>query len=55
VNQWQIEETQKPLQDADRGEFATAEQVALVMSKWTGKRAAGQGQVRRRTRARRAG
>jgi RHH-type transcriptional regulator, rel operon repressor / antitoxin RelB len=55
VNQWQIEETQKALQEADRGEFATDEQVALVMSKWTGKRAAGQEQARRRSRARRAG
>jgi RHH-type transcriptional regulator, rel operon repressor / antitoxin RelB len=35
VNEWQIEEIRKALQEADRGEFASDEQVRRVMSKWT--------------------
>ena len=38
VNQWQIEEIKKGLEEANRGEFAGEAQVRRVMSKWTGKR-----------------
>jgi predicted transcriptional regulator len=38
VNEWQIEEIKKGLQEADRGEFASDEQVRRVMSKWTSRR-----------------
>lgn len=44
VNEWQIEEIKRAIAEADRGEFATDEQVRRTMSKWT-----------RRKRARRAG
>ena len=44
VNAWQIEEIKKGLEEADRGEFATEEQVRRTFRKWTG-----------RSRSRRAG
>jgi RHH-type transcriptional regulator, rel operon repressor / antitoxin RelB len=44
VNEWQIEEINKGLAEADRGEFASDDQVRRTMNKWT-----------RRRRARRAG
>jgi RHH-type transcriptional regulator, rel operon repressor / antitoxin RelB len=44
VNEWQIEETQKALAEADRGEFATPQEVRRVLAKY-----------RRRKRASRAG
>jgi len=44
VNAWQIEEIKKGLEEADRGDFATEEQVRRTLKKWT-----------RRSRARRAG
>ncbi|MGC5702799.1 ribbon-helix-helix protein, CopG family [Pseudomonas sp. NFXW11] len=31
---WQIEEIQKALQEADAGDFASAEDVAAVTDKW---------------------
>jgi predicted transcriptional regulator len=34
VNEWQIEETQKALAEADRGEFATAQEVQRVLAKY---------------------
>jgi len=40
VNEWQIEEIQKGLEEADREDFASHEQVRRVMSKWTGRRRA---------------
>ena len=35
VNEWQIVETQKALVEADRGEFASPEDVRRVLKKWT--------------------
>ena len=35
VNEWQILETQKALAEADRGEFASPEDVRRVVTKWT--------------------
>jgi predicted transcriptional regulator len=35
VNEWQILETQKALAEADRGEFASPEDVRRVFKKWT--------------------
>lgn len=40
VNEWQIEEIRKGLAEADRGEFASDEQVRRTMSKWTGRKRA---------------
>lgn len=37
VNEWQIEETQKALAEADRGDFASPREVRRVMKKWTGR------------------
>jgi RHH-type transcriptional regulator, rel operon repressor / antitoxin RelB len=38
VNQWQIEEITKGLEEADRGEFASEEEVRRVMNMWTGRK-----------------
>lgn len=35
LNGWQIEEIQKGLAEADRGEFATEAEVKRVAKKWT--------------------
>ena len=35
LNQWQIEETHRALEEADRGEFASEEQVRRTLRKWT--------------------
>lgn len=35
VNEWQMLETQKALAEADRGEFASPEDVRRVLKKWT--------------------
>ena len=35
LNQWQIEETHRALKEADRGEFASEEQVRRTVRKWT--------------------
>jgi len=35
LNDWQIAEIKKGLAEADRGEFATDEEVAAVLSKWS--------------------
>jgi predicted transcriptional regulator len=35
VNEWQILETRKALAEADRGEFASPEDVRRVLKKWT--------------------
>ncbi len=40
VNAWQIEEIQKGLDEADRGDFASPEQVRRTMRKWTGRKRA---------------
>ncbi len=40
VNQWQIKEISKGLEEADRGDFATEEQVRRTLSKWTGRKLA---------------
>jgi RHH-type transcriptional regulator, rel operon repressor / antitoxin RelB len=37
VNEWQIEEIRKGMAEADRGEFASDEQVRHTMNKWTGR------------------
>jgi len=34
VNEWQIEEIKKGLEEADRGEFASPVEVRRVMKKW---------------------
>jgi predicted transcriptional regulator len=56
VNHWQIEEIHKGLQEADRGDFASAADLERVISRWTGsrhKRPAGV-KLGRQRRARRA-
>ena len=35
LNEWQIEEIKKGLAEADRGEFATDEEVDAVVKRWT--------------------
>ena len=35
VNEWQIQETQKALAEADRSEFASPEDVRRLLNKWT--------------------
>jgi predicted transcriptional regulator len=58
VNEWQIEEVKKGLQEADRGEFASEDRVRRVLNKWTGQKRslspANQKQVRRGLRTKRA-
>lgn len=34
LNDWQIEETRKAVAEADRGDFASANEVDRTMSKW---------------------
>jgi predicted transcriptional regulator len=34
LNQWQIEETKKALAEADRGDFASAEEVRQTFDRW---------------------
>lgn len=41
VERWQIEEIKKGLEEADRGEFATDEQVEEVLKRWMPWRAKG--------------
>jgi RHH-type rel operon transcriptional repressor/antitoxin RelB len=41
LDQWQIEEIKKALDEADRGEFASDEEVEQVLKRWTGGRRAG--------------
>lgn len=38
ANEWQIEETQKALAEAGRGEFASPQEVRRTMKKWTDRR-----------------
>ena len=35
LNEWQIAEIQKGLDKADRGDFATDEDLSKVIGKWT--------------------
>ncbi len=35
INEWQIEEIGKALEEADRGEFASDKEVQKTMKKWT--------------------
>ena len=35
LNEWQIEEIKKGVAEADRGEFATDEEVDQVVKRWT--------------------
>ena len=35
INEWQIEEINQAIKEAERGEFATDHEVQKVMSKWT--------------------
>jgi predicted transcriptional regulator len=37
LNQWQIHEIQKALEEADRGEFASDKQLLRTVKKWTGR------------------
>jgi predicted transcriptional regulator len=41
VNEWQIEETQKALAEADGGEFASPKEVRRIMKKWMGSKRPG--------------
>jgi predicted transcriptional regulator len=41
LDQWQIEEIKKALDEADRGEFASDEEVEQVLKRWTSGRPAG--------------
>jgi predicted transcriptional regulator len=41
LDQWQIEEIKKALDEADRGEFASDEEVKQVLKRWTRGRPAG--------------
>ena len=57
VNEWQIQEIKIGLEEADRGEFASEEQVRRVIRKWTNRRTltrASQREVRRGRRTERA-
>jgi predicted transcriptional regulator len=35
LNEWQINEIKAGIEEADRGEFATEEEVERVLNKWT--------------------
>ena len=35
VNEWQIQEIQAAIEEADRGEFATEKEVNNIFDKWT--------------------
>jgi RHH-type transcriptional regulator, rel operon repressor / antitoxin RelB len=35
LNQWQIEETTKAMSEADRGDFASEQEVQRTFKKWT--------------------
>ena len=35
INEWQIAEIKKGLEEADRGDFATDEELQQVIDKWT--------------------
>lgn len=37
LNDWQISEVRKALEEADRGEFASDHEVTRAMRKWTGR------------------
>ena len=37
LNEWQIDEIRKGLEEADRGDFATTAELEKVMKKWTGR------------------
>ncbi|HYK49296.1 MAG TPA: CopG family ribbon-helix-helix protein [Terriglobales bacterium] len=39
LNEWQIEEIKKGIQEADRGEFATDAAVEQSLKRWTRRRA----------------
>ena len=39
LNDWQIAEIKKGIEEADRGEFASEADVAATVRKWTGRRA----------------
>jgi predicted transcriptional regulator len=41
VERWQIEEIKKGLEAADRGEFASDEEVEQVLKRWTRRRHSG--------------
>ena len=38
LQQWQLREIEKGLQEADAGDFATDEEVAAIVAKWTNAR-----------------
>jgi RHH-type transcriptional regulator, rel operon repressor / antitoxin RelB len=35
LNEWQVREIERGLEEADRGEFATDEEVARTFNKWS--------------------
>jgi RHH-type rel operon transcriptional repressor/antitoxin RelB len=37
LNQWQIEEIRKGIEEADRGEFATEREVRQTIKRWAGR------------------
>jgi len=36
LNEWQVGEIEKAIQEADRGDFASAKEVKRVFKKWAG-------------------
>lgn len=38
LQQWQLRQIEKGLQEADAGDFATDEEVAAIVAKWTNAR-----------------
>jgi len=41
LERWQIEEIKKGIAEADRGEFASDEEVQRVLKRWTRRRSTG--------------
>jgi RHH-type transcriptional regulator, rel operon repressor / antitoxin RelB len=41
LDQWQVEEIKKAIDEADRGEFASDQEVEQVLKRWTRGRPAG--------------
>ncbi len=35
INEWQVQEIQEAIEEADRGDFATEKEVTNVFDKWT--------------------
>jgi predicted transcriptional regulator len=46
LERWQLEEIKKAIAEADRGEFASDEEVGQVLKRWTRGRTTGNGRFR---------